>query len=188
MLAWASADISKVARYYLGTVLSQNFINDYIYVLWRQLLFNYNFSAAETQDLLSFLQVAFPAFLHWPATKKATAHLWPAVPPRTLFTPEPASEGKFYATTIFDDVRICVELPRQHEAKNSQIIEFAFAGQVVTELGFGGFNATTGKLDLLKLTDRVFDIYFDLASVGVTIIHPEVQYFAYPGMVAGGDV
>jgi hypothetical protein len=183
LLAWASADLSKVARYYLGTVLSQNFINDYIYVLWRQLLFNYNFSTAETQDLLSFLRAAFPHFFTGPATKKETAHLWPAVPPRTLFTPKPASEGKFYATTFFDDVRICFELPRQHGAKSPNVMEFSFAGQAVTELGFGGFNATTGKLDLLKLSDRVFDIYFDLASVGVTVIHPEVQYFAYPGMV-----
>ena len=86
-------------------------------------------------------------------------------------------------TTFFDDVRICFELPRQHGAKSPNVMEFSFAGQAVTELGFGGFNATTGKLDLLKLSDRVFDIYFDLASVGVTVIHPEVQYFAYPGMV-----
>jgi len=135
LLAWASADISKVARYYLGTVLSQNFINDYIYVLWRELLFNYTFSPTETHDLLSSLQVAFPAFPGL-VTKKATAHLWPAVPPRTLFTPDPASKGKSYATTIFDDVRICIELP-QRESKNPQIMEFAFAGQAVTELGFG---------------------------------------------------
>lgn len=181
LIAWAVADLSKVARYYLGTVLSQNFINDYIYVLWRQLLFNYNFSAAETQDLVSFLQTAFPN-LAGLAMDNATAHLWPAVAPRTLFTPKPASEGRFYATTFFDDVRICVELSPQHEKKNPQVMEFSFAGQAATELGFGGFNATTGKLDLLKLADRVFDIYFDLATVGVTIIHPEVQYFAYPGM------
>jgi hypothetical protein len=182
LLGWAEADLSKVARYYLGTVLSQNFINDYIYTLWRQLLFNYDFSAAETQDLLSFLLVAFP-HLAGPTAIGATAHLWPAVPPRTLFTPKPASEGKSYATTIFDDVRICVELARQQGKKSSQVMEFSFAGQATTELGFGGFDATSGKLDLLKLTDRVFDIYFDLASVGVTIIHPGVQYFAYQGMI-----
>ena len=47
-LGWVSADITSVARYYLGTVLSQNFINDYIYVLWRQFLFNYDFTPEET--------------------------------------------------------------------------------------------------------------------------------------------
>lgn len=180
IIGWAFDDLSKVARYYLGTVLSQNFINDYVYTLWRQLLFNYNFSSTEVSDLFSILKLAFPA-LAFVNEKNVTAHLWPAVPPRTLFTPKPASEGQAYATTFFDDVRICMEF--NHDKKEvPTTIEFAFAGQVSTEIGFGGYNADTGKLDLLKLSDRVFDIYFDLKTAGVNIIHPEVEYFAYLGI------
>lgn len=178
LLGWVSADLTDVARYYLGTALSQNFINDYIYVLWRQFLFNYNFTPDETNKLFKLLKLAFPN-LSKLTDNQVQARLWPAVPPRTLFTPKPASEGSYYATTFFDDVRICFSF-RQDDKKNPDTMEFAFAGQVSTELGFGGLNEVTGKLDLLKLNDRVFDIYFDLKTVGVHIIHPEVQYFAYP--------
>ena len=180
LLGWVSADITSVARYYLGTVLSQNFINDYIYVLWRQFLFNYDFTPEETADLLKFLKLAFPV-LNPLNDEQVQARLWPAVPPRTLFTPRPASEGGYYATTFFDDVRICFTF-KKNDKRIPDKMEFAFAGQVSTEIGFGGFDQESGKLDLLKLSDRVFDIYFDLKTVGVHIIHPEVEYFAYPGI------
>lgn len=61
-------------------------------------------------------------------------------------------------------------------------MELAFAGKVTTELGFGGYNPVIGKLDLLTLTNSFFDIYFNLEEVNVNIIHPEVQFFAFPGM------
>ncbi len=180
LLGWVSVDIANVARYYLGTVLSQNFINDYIYVLWRQFLFNYDFTTPETADLFKLLKQAFPNLSKLTADQ-VKAKLWPAVPPRTLFTPKPASEGSYYATTFFDDVRICFSFKTDYK-RIPQTMEFAFAGQVSTEFGFGGLDKESGRLDLLKLTDRVFDIYFDLATIGVHIIHPEVQYFAFPDM------
>jgi hypothetical protein len=177
---WALGDPSKVSRYYLGTVLSQNFINDYIYTLWRQQRFNHDFNSSQVADLLGFVKLAFPA-LDFIDPSLVTAHLWPAVPPRTLFTPKPASEGQAYATTFFDDVRICMEF--EHKRKGvPTTLEFAFAGQASTEIGFGGYNFDIGKLDLLRITDRAFDIYFDLKTVGVNIIHPEVEYFAYLGI------
>ncbi len=177
LLGWVSADMTNVARYYLGTVLSQNFINDYVYVLWRQLLFNYTFSPDETAKLFHMLKHAFP-WTNRLEDKQVEAKLWPAVPPRTLFTPKPASEGSFYATTFFDDVRICFAF-QQDDKRKPNTMEFAFAGQAATEIGFGGLDKEAGRLDLLKINDRVFDIYFDLDTVGVHVIHPEVQYFAF---------
>lgn len=184
LLGFALADLTNVARYYLGTVLSQNFINDYVYTLWRQQKYNYNFTDVETEMLINMLILGFPALKKLKYNKMMHAHLWPAVPPRTLFTPKPASEGSYYSTTFFDDVRICFELGRDNDPKKGEInkIEFAFAGQTYTEIGFGGINDGTGKLDLLKMSDRLFDIYFDLKNLGVVIIHAEVQYFAIPGM------
>lgn len=179
-LGWVSADMSNVSRYYLGTVLSQNFINTYVYTLWRQLFYNYDFSQTETDDLFNLLKTAFPDLKSLEG-ERVKAKLWPAVPPRTLFTPYPASRGKYYATTFFDDVRICFGF-KHRDKKLPDIMEFSFAGQVVTEIGFGGYNPIIGKLDLLKLTDRLFDIYFDLKTVGVNIIHPEVEYFSFKDM------
>lgn len=185
LLGFATSDLTNVARYYLGTALSQNFINDYIYTLWRQQKYNYSFTDVETEKLINMLILAFPTLKKVKYTKQMHANLWPAVPPRTLFTPKPASEGSYYSTTFFDDVRICFELGKNTDNNKEDFdrIEFAFAGQTFTEIGFGAYNDTTGKLDLLRLSDRLFDIYFDLKSIGVNIIHPEVEYFAIRGML-----
>lgn len=185
LLNWVTADLSKVARFYIGTVLSQNLINNYVYSLWCRFIFNYDFSTEESGDLFSLLKTAFPTFNNI-KIKQVFVHLWPAVPPRTLLTPKPASEGNYYATTIFDDIRICFQLI--HDDKRfPPIMEFAFAGEVTTELGFGGYNPAIGKLDLLTLTDSIFDIYFNLKDVNTNIIHPEVQFFAFPGMSPKAD-
>ncbi len=176
LLGWATLDFTSVARYYLGTVLSQNFINYYIYSLWRNGSFNFNFSTVQTHVIYDVVRAAFPALGLPPFNSKMMAHLWPSVPPRTLFTPAPASTGEYYATTFFDDVRLCFE------ATEKITIEFSFAAQAYTEIGFGGLNSTTGQLDLLKVADRVFDIYFDLSHLGVQVINPEVQNFVIPGM------
>ena len=64
----------------------------------------------------------------------------------------------------------------------SWISTVSFAAQAFTEVGFGGLNTSTGQLDLLKISDRAFDIYFDLTNLGVKVINAEVQHFTVPNM------
>jgi len=176
ILGWAGLDFTSIARYYLGTVLSQNFINYYVYSLWRNGDFNFNFSATQTHEIYNVVHAAFPQLGIPQFNNSMMSHLWPSVPPRTVFTPWPASTGEYYATTFFDDVRLCFE------ATKEIVIEFSFSAQTYSEIGFGGLNSTTGKLDLLKIADRAFDIYFDLTNLGIKVINVEVQHFVVPGM------
>lgn len=184
LLGWAGTDFTNVARYYLGTVLSQNFINQYVYTIWLNGDFTYQFAGTELAELYSLLQQVYPALAAIPFEKmKIDAKLWPAVPPRTIFTPKPASEGRYYATTFFDDVRLCIALGVDPATTGVPTnLEFIFATQVFTEIGFGGLNTTTNQLDLLKIADRAFDVYFDLSGLGVEVIVPETQRFVQPGM------
>ncbi len=181
LISWSKADFTNIARYYAGTVLSQNFINYFIYTLWRDGTFDFNFTVPQTKVFYLKVLSAFPHSSLPPYRPSMKAHLWPSVPPRTLFTPVPASLGENYATTFFDDVRLCFELPTDRTTKESgsAIIEFSFAAQASTEIGFGGFDSSINQLNLLKASDRVFDIYFEQ---GVKIIEPEVQYFTLRNM------
>ncbi len=183
LLGWVAPDHSRIARYYAGTVLSQNFINHYIYTLWRTFRFNYDFTTEETDKLFELLRMIFPQFRTIEYQPRIVrAHLWPAVPPRTVFTPKPASENKFYSTTFFDDVRICFEITNLRNKRGPEKLEILFAAQTFTELGFGGFNKSINKLDILKTSDRIFDIYFDLSKIKTSVIHPEVHSFRVPDM------
>jgi hypothetical protein len=185
LLGWIGLDHSRIARYYAGTVLSQNFINHYIYTLWRTFRFNYDFTTEEAEKLFDFIRRIFPPFRSIDFQPRLVkAHLWPAVPPRTVFTPKPASENKFYSTTFFDDVRICFEIANLKNKRGPEKLEILFAAQTFTEIGFGGFNKAINKLDILKTSDRIFDIYFDLSKIETSIIHPEVQSFRFPNMEA----
>ncbi|MEJ7736992.1 MAG: hypothetical protein WKF97_06160 [Chitinophagaceae bacterium] len=184
LLNWQQANLDNVERYYFGTVLSQNFVNDYLHTLWRRELFNYDFTTDETAELFQLLQEAFPIFTgpeFGPGRIDVHVHLWPAVSPRILFTPRLAATGEAYSTTFFDDIRICFEIASRLPLFYNKI-EIAFAAQVFSEIGFGGYNQKTGQLDLLKVNDRVFDIYFDTVLRAPKIIHHEVEYFVVPGM------
>jgi len=180
LLNWKDVDFSNVARYYFGSVISQNFINHYIHTLWRNQFFTYELTEQERRNILERLKEAFPQLGKLPI-EKMEAHLWPAVSPRTILTPKLSSLDGPYATTFFDDVRLCLGLVEDTGVKIGHI-EFSFAAQLYTELGFGGVNTGIGKLDFIKVTDRVFDLYFDLNEIGVEIIHPEIQFFSEPGM------
>ena len=171
--AWSQVDFTSVARYYSGTVLSQNFINYYVYTLWRDGSFNFDFTIAQTKTLYEQVVTAFGGVGVPPYSMAMKAHIWPSVPPRTLFTPSQAASGGSYAETIFDDVRLCFEL------NDVSMIEFSFAAQTFTEIGFGAFDSSIGQLNLLKVSNRAFDIYFNQA---VNIIDSEAQYFKVPVM------
>ena len=179
-LNWATMSFTNVARYYFGTVISQNFLNHYVHTLWRQLKFNYDFSGSEADQLIKELDKNTPNLEF--CSKDYNVHLWPAVSPRTLLTPMPASKGDYYATTFFDDVRLCFEFKCGDDTKKINRIEFQFAAQAYTEIGFGSLNPSKGKLDILKISDRVFDIYFDTQKLGIQLIHPEIQSLTVPAM------
>lgn len=183
LLRFVAMDFTDVARYYMGTVISQNFLNHYIHSLWRALQFNYEFPRKEADALLGIILKFAPEFDF--CSGQATISLWPAVSPRTLLTPKPASEGDYYATTFFDDVRLCIKFPCYEEKKKLQGVEFQFAAQVFTEIGFGSVDHGKGKLDILKITDRFLDIFFDTQAIRIRIIHPEIQSFTTNQMSIG---
>ncbi len=186
LLGWIGVNFDEVARYYLGSVLSQNFINHYIHALWRNHAFTHALPEAETEDVLGLLETAFPELQGHGDGLRREAHIWPAVSPRTVFTPKLAAEGGPYATTFFDDLRLCVGF--LHARDEIRRMEFLFAAQAYTQIGFGGVNAETGRLDLVKTTDRAFDLYFDLDRIGATLIHPEIQAFRKPDMAISATV
>lgn len=185
LLSWVGVDFDRVARYYLGSVISQNFLNHYVHTLWRQGVFTYEFSITERAELLSWLAAGFPQ-LGDLNPERIEAALWPAVSPRTVLTPRLESADGRYATTFFDDVRLCIGLPQRN--REFTRIEFLFSAQLYTEIGFGGLNRETGRLDIVKVTDRVFDIYFDMEEIGVQLIHPEIQSFVTDAMQIGSAV
>jgi hypothetical protein len=181
LLNWTNVDFKTVARYYLGTVISQNFLNHYIHTLWRNQAFNYDFSPPEASQLFDLLAAEVPG-IDPGGIVSSHVHLFPAVSPRTVLTPKPASEGGHYSTTFFDDIRLCFEFISKGSKEKQLTIEFLFAAQAYSEIGFGSLNRATGKLDLLQINDRLFDIYFDLERIQVQVIHPEIQSMVRPDM------
>jgi len=154
-----------VSRRYGGFLLSQNFINHYINALWRNGAFNYQLAPAEV------IQVATVFKRLVSLTGRLQMHLWPAVTPRTVFTPRGQAEQGFYATTFFDDVRLCITA----EGDGRSILELQFAAQAFTQIGFGAVDPSTKKLDIIRVTDTFIDLFFDLQRLNVRLIHPEVQ-------------
>ncbi|HVY76235.1 MAG TPA: hypothetical protein VG890_15505, partial [Puia sp.] len=187
LLNWAQKpDFLNIARYYFGSVISQNFLNHYVYTLWRTGDFNYDFTQAEATKIFELIQPYFPEFKRVnPAN--VHAHLWPATSPRTVLTPYPASQGQYYAATFMDDLRLCIEIGENQKRIKDNRIEFLFSCEAFTELGFGG--RVPGKtLDILKVTDRVFDIYFDTKKFIITLIHPEVYSFRMNSITLSSNV
>ena len=161
-----------MTRGYGGFVVSQNLLNYYINSIWRNGAFNYTFSPVEVKKIAQSL----PKALH---IKDAilTAHLWPAVTPRTVLTPYGEITDKTYAATFFDDVRLCLSLSDRQGADLGSTLEFQFAAEAFTQIGLGAVNmsANPPKLDIIRVTDTLLDLYFDLTRLKVRLIHPEVQ-------------
>ena len=160
-------------RPYGGFAISQNLLNHYINSIWRNGAFNYNFSTKEVGQLLAILKPLIKPGLNQPV-----AHLWPAVTPRTVFTPNAVSASlaellhprPIYAATFFDDIRLCIS-----DGQGDQRLELQFSAEAFTQIGLGAVDPTTSKLDIIRATDTFLDLYFDLAQIGVKLIHPEVE-------------
>lgn len=176
-------------RRYAGFVISQNFLNHFVNVRWKEGAFNHHLGGPERKKIAELLA----AVLGQPLDVPLDVHLWPAVSPRTVLTPRlhaatlvplvsPAgtSVPGPYATTFFDDLRLCVGAAGQDGGSQ---LEIQFAGQAFTQVGFGGLDPETRELDLGRFMDGFMDLFFDLARLGVRLIHPEVQGIASRGPV-----
>jgi hypothetical protein len=160
-------------RRYAGFVISQNFINQFINSRWREGAFNFEYGGGELDTLVTKLAIALSGqrpqgHLH--------AHLWPAVSPRTVLTPTAQADNGPYATTFFDDLRLClsvVDSPLRMMRAPGTVVEIQFAAQAFTQIGFGGLDPATQALDLGRFADGFMDLYFDLEGLGVRLIHPE---------------
>jgi hypothetical protein len=162
-------------RQYAGFVISQNFVNQFVNARWRDGAFNFDFAGAELTEIVALVAAAFPPGRSPTAFE---AHIWPAVTPRTVLTPRGQLDLGAYATTFFDDLRLCVT---RESRDGAGILEIQFAAQAFTQIGFGGIDPDTKELDLGRFADGFMDLYFDLDGLDVREIHPEVQ-----GLVAVG--
>ena len=166
------------SRRYAGFVLSQNFINQLVNARWRAGAFNYQFTDDEITSITGLLAAAKKdgeaprGLLH--------GHIWPAVSPRTVLTPNthhPISpfflnEPAPYAMTFFDDLRLCLGI--RAEGGPGQL-KIQFSGFAFTQIGFGGIDPTTKEVNLGRFSDSEFDLYFDLDHKDVQIMTPEIQ-------------
>jgi hypothetical protein len=172
---------STFDRRYAGFVISQNFINQFINSRWRDGAFNFEFIGADLADLVGKFAIALAGqrpqgFLH--------AHLWPAVSPRTVLTPLAQANNGPYATTFFDDLRLCLavaDAPIRILRMPDTVIELQFSAQAYTQVGFGGIDPVTRTLDIGRFAEGFMDLYFDLDTIGVQLIHPETW-----GMIVQG--
>ncbi len=175
-------------RRYAGFVLSQNFLNHFVNVRWKEGAFSFHLGGPERGQVAAVVAAALQAPLDMPID----VHLWPAVSPRTVLTPRLHAEllpptslgGPYrtgpYATTFFDDLRLCVGAAGRDGGSQ---LEVQFAGQVFTQVGIGGLDPGTQELDLGRFADGCIELYFDLARHGVRVVHPETQ-----GLVTRGEI
>lgn len=168
-----SADATRSLRHYKGFVLSQNFINHFIHILWRLGEYNYVLGVDETRKVMETLRERLPDLGEY---EHVHAHICPVVSPRLVLTPCGVERESSYMTCFFDDIRLCLATGRGK--KERCILELQLAAKVTAELGFGGLNQETGQLDIIKITDRFMDIYFHNSDIAVQVIHPETQGYA----------
>jgi len=171
----SSSETSSL-RHYKGFVLSQNFINHYIHILWRQGMYNYVLSNDQSQAIIEKIKDMIPDL---EIDNEMHVHICPVVSPRLVLTPCGIESKSTYMTCFFDDLRLCIGTKESKD--ESCILEIQLAAKVTAELGFGGLNKETGKLDIIKITDRFMDIYFDQSDIAVSLIHPETQGYATLG-------
>ena len=167
---------TKSLRHYKGFVLSQNFVNHYIHILWRLGMYNYVLSNDESIKVLEGIKDLLPDL---EIDGEMHVHICPVVSPRLVFTPCGIESRSTYMTCFFDDIRLCIATKKGKD--ETCILEIQLAAKVTAELGFGGLNKDTGKLDIIKITDRFMDIYFDQSDISVNLIHPETQGYDTSG-------
>ena len=173
------ADGDANLRRYLGFVLSQNYLNQFINTRWKEGAFNFTLGPTETQQFGQLIGSVIGVPLQ--KSSGLRVHLWPAASPRTVLTPRGLDELGPYAATFFDDMRICIEL----ENRETDIAEVQFAAEAFTQVGFGGIDPVTQRLDLGQFLDAFFELYFDLDHLGVRLVEPEAQGLIVRGPTFG---
>lgn len=158
-------------RAYGGVVLSQNIINYYVNTMWRSGSFDYQLTDAQIADVVTTLQPLVDL-----TGQTLEIHLWPAVTPRTVFTPSGQLTNGAYACTYFDDVRLCIASLDSAGAESS-VVELRFAAKAFTQFGFGAVNSsvTPPTLDITRVNATFADLYFDLSRLHISLIDAEVQ-------------
>jgi hypothetical protein len=173
------------ARLYAGFVLSQNFINQFVNARWRAGDFNYQFTDPDIQSILAMLGSAKKDSK--PPRGLLHGHVWPAVTPRTVLTPNsrpfplppPFNEPAPYAMTFFDDLRLCLGIRADNGPGQ---LEIKFSAYAFTQFGFGGINPDTKEIDFMRFADSEFDLYFDLDHRDIQLITPEIQDLTIVGL------
>ena len=159
-------------RPYGGFAVSQDLINHYINSIWRNGAFNFTLTASQAKLVRAIL---VPLLGRRPLPE-LMMHLWPAVTPRTVLTPNAPNN---YAATFFDDVRLCIST----NENKSEVLELQFSAEAFTQVGLGAVDPTTNKLDIIRVTDTFLDLYFDLTRLRVKLINPEAE-----GIQVGGSL
>lgn len=153
-----------------GFAISQNLLNVYLYREWLRGDFYYEFNQEEALELINIIKSACP---ECNLPDPYSINIKAATAPRLDLTPFGFHNLSGYATTFFDDIRLCVV---SADGKiQGGVIELQFAAKVVSQLGFGGIDNQSNLLDLTKPNGQYVDIYYDLKRIGVQLIHPEVQ-------------
>ena len=174
--------LSTRPHLYGGFVISQNLLNQIVYAYWRALEFHRSIGQgnpverSQAQSIVGYLKAACPDCT---IQEPYGVQVWPAVPPRMVLAPSGSFEGEAYALTFFDDVRLCISYWNNEKVLST--LELQFAAQARTQIGFGGVNQATGKLDVVKAIDRFFDVYFDLLPDSLGIVPTEIQGFRADG-------
>lgn len=153
-----------------GFAVSQNLLNAYLYKEWLRRDFYYEFNQEEALELINVIREVCPGCT---LPSPYSVNIKAAIAPRLDLTPYGFHNLSGYATTLFDDIRLCVV---SSDGKlQGGVIEFQFAAKSISQLGFGGLDNQSNLLDLTKPNGQYVDIYYDLKRTGVQLMHPEVQ-------------
>lgn len=169
------------SHHWAGMVLSQNFLNHYIHILWRQGEFATTLNNALAQEVVDKMQALNPECRDFRAR---IVHLCPVVSPRIVLLHCREGDAPLLAC-FFDDLRLCISGMSNQDKQCA--VEIQFSVRINADLGYGRVNADTGKLDVIKVGDRFVDVYFDLASMGVELTHVDTFGHASTGCACEPD-
>jgi len=165
------ADGDANSHRYAGFVISQNYLNQFINTRWKEGAFNWDLG----MPAIGQIAQSVGDVIGVPLAKNDSfrAHIWPASSPRTVLTPRGQFDLGPYATTFFDDMRLCLEVERGDGGPS--VVEIQFAVEAFTQVGFGGLDPATQRVSLGQFSDAFFELYFDLDHLGIRIITSETE-------------